>query len=129
MQHLAQVIQRLWKGSIMKNRWKIFYSSGTFSSEDGTPKDAPFWDIQDIIQWNPVAEKKYHQNGADYYIFQDGYWMGVDLIGLVDYLGYYKDECIVKIGRTIPTDKWLEIFNQAKEDDFISAKRCLVVND
>ena len=104
----------------MKNRWKIYYSNSvTFSSEDGTPRQAPFWDVQDIIQFNPIKEKKYHQNQSDYYIFQNGYWSGVDFMGLIDYLAHYDGEYIIKVGRTIATDKWLKIFNRAKEDDFI----------
>ena len=101
------------------NKWKIYYSDSTFDSTQGEPKEAPFWDVQDIIQLDLNSEKKYHQNQSDFYIFQDGFWVGVDLVGLIDYLAHYKNEIVVKAGRTIPTDKWLEIFNRAKEDSFI----------
>lgn len=104
----------------MIGRWKIYYSDGReFSNEDGSARSAPFWDVQNIIQWNQIAEKKYHQNQADWYIFRDGFWFGVDRDGLIDYLAHYRDEYIIKMGRTIPTHKWLEIFNRAKRDDFI----------
>ena len=109
-----------------ESRWKIFYSDGkTFTNIDGPARNAPFWDVQDIIQFDYISEKKYHQNHADYYIFQNGYWTGVDIIGLIDYLAHYDGEYVVRVGRTIATDKWLKIFNQAKKDDFISVGNCL----
>jgi hypothetical protein len=101
------------------NKWKIYYSDSTFSSEEGTPRDAPFWDVQDIIQFDTHMEKKYHQNHADYYTFRDGFWVGVDFVGLIDYLAHYRGEYVVKVGRTIPTKRWNEIFNTARADDFI----------
>lgn len=103
----------------MQGRWKIYYSDSTFSSEDGTPKEAPFWDVQDIIQFDMHTERKYHQNRDDWYIFRDGFFVGVDMIGLIDYLAHYEGEIIVKAGRTIPSKQWAEIFNAARKDPYI----------
>lgn len=96
--------------------WRIYYDDdNTFSNEDGNPEDAPPWGVIDIIQFNPVKQKKYHQSGADFYIYRKNYWVGVDIIGLTDYLAHEKTG-IVKFGRTIPTDKFLAIRQKADND-------------
>jgi hypothetical protein len=103
----------------MMKKWKIYYSVSTFNDEQGSPREAPFWDVQDIIQFDLHTERKYHQNGSDWYIFQNGFWVGVDMIGLIDYLAHYEGEIIVKAGRTIPSKQWQKIFDTARKDPYI----------
>ncbi len=66
--------------------WVIFYSDGsTFSSEDGSPDDAPALDIQVIAQKDETVGRKLLIH-KDYYWYMDGRWYGGELFGLYDYL-------------------------------------------
>lgn len=95
--------------------WKIFYGDGTaFSSEDGDPCDAPAWDVQIIVQVDPVSGR-YNQTGDDYYVFRDGRWCGVDEVGFVDYLAHHCPS-IVKFGRTIGNERYYEVLKAAEAD-------------
>lgn len=91
-------------------KWKIYYGDGsTFSYKQGTPQDAPPWDVQDIIQEDP-KRGLYHQHG-DFYVFREQ-WSAVDFTGLIDFLANTGGP--VKFGRTINTDRFREI--RAKSD-------------
>ncbi len=94
--------------------WKLYYDRKRqpFSSEDGTPAEAPAWGVQIAAQRNAdvgvARESRY-----DYYLYRDGEWLGVDLIGLIDHLA---DMGIVKVGRKIPRAEWKEIKDIAIAD-------------
>jgi len=98
-------------------RWKIYYGDGTvFSSTEGPPENAPPWNVQDIIQIDLYKQQKYHQCFEDYYIYKekDKAWYGVDLIGLIDFL--VNEIGLVKLGRTIPTKKFIAIRKRADRE-------------
>jgi hypothetical protein len=97
--------------------WKIFYEDGsTFSSEDGSPTDAPALGIQVIVQNDPDSGR-YNQSGSDYYVYRDGRWWGVDIFGLFDFLIHHSP---VKFGRTTDNETYLSLFHRAEDDpDFL----------
>lgn len=86
--------------SSSKIDWRIYYGDrSTFSNEDGAPQDAPAGNVQYIAYYDQDNRRKLcHQR--DYYIFdlELKVWYGVDLVGLMQYLGEpgYK---VVKFGR------------------------------
>ena len=93
---------------------KIYYNdkppySGDFLS-------APGWGVIDVIQMDDANERTYHQGGAgaDYYIKRDGKIVGVDLCGMLDHV--VNELCIVKVGRTINTKRFIEIRKTAEAD-------------
>lgn len=101
----------------MTQKWRIYYADGSqYEHLEGLPENAPPWGVVDIIQWDLRTDHRYHQTG-DFYCFEDSYWFGCDLIGLVDYLARIG-KGIVKFGRMIPTMKYNGIRKQASEDDF-----------
>jgi hypothetical protein len=90
----------------------VFYSgSRIFDSltDQGPP---PARDVQVILQHDERVGP-YFQTGADYYIYRDGRWLGVDIFGLFDFL---LDSGLVLFGRTINNDEYQAIYQQAKID-------------
>ena len=94
-----------------KLTWRIYYADG--STFEGDPHEAPPWGIIDIMQIDP-ERGPYHQTGFDYYVFRDNVWLGVDFVGLVDFL--IHEVGLVKFGRTINTQRFLEIRAGAGKD-------------
>ena len=100
--------------------WKIFYSDGsTFDSSMGDPEDVPPWDIQVIAQINEDIGR-HLSSQADYYLFIDGKWVGLDFVGLVDYLANILK--IVKVGRMIDRENFRELLEQAHNDPDLPPK-------
>lgn len=93
--------------------WRIYYGNGeTFADEDGVPSGEQARNIQAIVQ----SDKRvgWHiQHSADYYIWRDGAWLGVDIFGLFDFL---LDSGLVLFGRTIGNDEYQEVFRRAKAE-------------
>jgi hypothetical protein len=100
--------------------WKIWYGDGsTFSSKDGAPSAAPAWDVQVIVQVDPITGR-YNQTGDNYYVWRDTRWCGVDEVGFIDYLAN-EPPSIVKFGRTIGNEQHRDILRAAEADpDFPS---------
>jgi len=69
--------------------WTIVYEDGTrFSSEDGTPYDAPCFGV--LVIGQPGVDYRDLVWGEIYYIYRSdhGYWSGHDKIGLIDQLAH-----------------------------------------
>jgi hypothetical protein len=100
--------------------WRIYYGNGkTFSSLDGLPEDAPPWNVQLIIQLDEITGR-YNQTGDNFYIWIGDKWVGVDQIGLLDYLAH-ESPSIVKFGRTLSNEDYKKILKVAESDsDFPS---------
>lgn len=92
--------------------WRIYYGDG--STFEGRWEDAPTWNVVDVMQIDPITDRPYHQSGHDYYIQREGKIVGVDFIGLIDYL--INEFGVVKVGRTIDTKRFLAIRAQADKD-------------
>lgn len=101
------------------SRWVIYYGDGkTYSWLDGSPENAPFWDVQVVIEED--SDKGWRtQSGTKYYCWDDrgdGFrWWGADEVGLMDYLqrpGWKR----VLVGRTISNKRFQEIFNRARNE-------------
>ena len=66
--------------------WKLYYGNNTtFSSDDGSPEEAPARDIQ-VVSYIDTRVGKVSLKGADWYIYRDGSWFGTDEFGLLDQL-------------------------------------------
>jgi hypothetical protein len=101
--------------------WRIYYSDGsTFDSSQGSPDDAPAWDIQVIAERDGQVGRRLLSK-ADYYFYLDGCWIGVDDIGLVDYLANVFR--VIKVGRQLPARKdFREILEKAQVDPDLPPK-------
>lgn len=84
---------------------KYFYPDG-FSYEGNNP---PARGVQVIVQEDDSGP--YMTTGADYYIWREDRWVGVDIFGLFDYL---IESGLVLFGRTITNDEYREILQRAK---------------
>lgn len=129
--------------------WKIFYDDkDPFSSEDGTPEEAPPFGVQVIVMSNK-DHGRFIQARADYYVWRDHEFWGVDIGGLHDFLiekqwisyeGLTKyvwydrqwtvtdtfdmfhilaEMGVVKFGRTTDTDAFIKCYNEANSDPFL----------
>lgn len=104
-------------------RWKIYYGDGSiYSSDDGPPEDAPGTGLQVIVQLDKDHGRHIVKGGNegrrdDYYWWDfpsETWWVG-DYPGFLDYLmqpGVRK----VIFGRSIPSDRFAEIYKTAVHD-------------
>jgi len=90
--------------------WRIYYGNGTtWDGEGPGPIGDQARGVQAILQHHP--EIGWHiANGSDYYVWQDGRWLGVDLFGLFDFL---LDTGLVLFGRTVTRDQYHAIIDAA----------------
>lgn len=97
--------------------WRIYYDDGTiFDSEMGTPEQAPAFGIQVIAYRGERSTAWGRQSlvkGPDFYVYDDGEWLGLDMIGLLDWLAC---KGVVKIGRLLPRLKYEAIVKRAQDD-------------
>jgi hypothetical protein len=103
--------------------WCIYYGDGSeYTSDSGSPYDAPALDIQAIIirDDNPANSRGRGLVARfDYYwwVPAKGEWFGGDLFGLFDYLTYEAGPKRVLFGRTMATKEHNEIVQRAVDDD------------
>ena len=106
--------------------WCIYYADG--STRSNKDKNTPIVGrgVQAIVQkhsqvgWHVV-------NGGDYYIQTDfGGWVAVDRFGLYDYL---LDTGLVLFGRTISTEEYQKIFQQALSDADMGRKGGFAIDE
>lgn len=96
--------------------WKVFYGDGsTFSSDDGSPAEAPAANVQAIAQVADIGIGRRTCSRYDFYWFDRGEWHGSDLFGLFDYL-MRESPSIVKFGRVLPRLEFEAILNRAVTD-------------
>lgn len=102
--------------------WRIYYGDmKTYSNEDGSPKDAPPWNVQAIVQKH-IESGRYITSHYDYYVYRDDRWFGVDVAGIVDYLqelgllrvGSSGQKIIFMNGETVPVDAFDIVLYLAK---------------
>lgn len=66
--------------------WKVYYGNDTtFSSKQGSPSDAPVWNVQTIVQPH-IEAGRFILPPYDYYIWNNNRWWGVDAAGLSSWL-------------------------------------------
>jgi hypothetical protein len=91
--------------------YRIFYSDQSVYN-DGEGDNPPSRDVQVILQYDS-ERGPYFQSGADFYVWREDRWQGVDHFGLYDYL---LDSGLVLFGRTITNAEYSKIYQQAKGD-------------
>ena len=95
--------------------WRVYYGDGsTFSSEDGKPEDAPCGGVI-CVAWYDEDKRRHLAHGQDYYINDQGRWMGVDASGFWQYMGSPGAK-IVKLGRMIGDLKFRSVMAHAMND-------------
>ena len=106
--------------------WRIYYGDGaTYSSDDGSPLEAPPMNVQAIAEQDPdVGRSIWH--GKDFYLWRDGIWHGVDWFGVLDHL---MEMGLLKTGRTISTDEFRAIYQQAVNDPEFPPKSALATHE
>ena len=97
-------------------KWKIFYSTSTYSDEDGPPELAPKRDVQAIAVANKVTGRRIERT-TDFYVWvpERGGWRGVDQFGLYDYL-IGPGTKIVLFGRTLSDEEYGEVWKLVAHD-------------
>jgi hypothetical protein len=99
-------------------RWLIYYADGsTFSSEGGTPAEAPRDFVQVIMQDDPFRQQRDIISGAgtvyQYFCWHGDRWIIHDDSGLRQYNQLFGDKAIVLNGFYIEDDKFWEIHGRA----------------
>ena len=94
--------------------WRIYYDNGEFSSEDGSPRDAPRTGVVAIIQSDEwVGYQIVH--AQDYYYYEPGIggWFCSDLIGAHDHLVRCR-EPLVLFGRMIDAKEYRALLDRIR---------------
>ncbi len=95
--------------------WKIYYGDGsTFSSDQGSPQDAPSWNIEIILEATH-KEGVIRLSGKDYYWFDPDLdqWSAGDFMGMMDYV---LRDSTVKVARSMKTCDFEQLFMRAVAD-------------
>ena len=94
--------------------WRVYYDGGgVFSSDEGTPSDAPAWGVLVVLDSEPEREYQNPIHSKDYYLYVDGGWVGVDFTGLLDRLTQMG---LVKVGRTVHEAEFMRAVERAIRD-------------
>lgn len=97
-------------------KWRVYYDNGSFDSTQGEPNEAPAYGVICVVQPDNSVGRVIVQRW-DYYVYRQGEWYGHHLDGLLYELMYHADEIeAVKAGRTIETNLYLSILDQANKD-------------
>lgn len=100
-------------------RWRIYYGDDTvFSSDDGTPFDAPTLNIQVIAQEDPDATGGrilIHGHNV-YFWLDDGGWHGADRWGVDQYLFTQGIPKYLVFGTTMNTKAFMRIRDRASRE-------------
>ena len=95
--------------------WSIFYEDGEFSSDDGSPWDAPRQGVQIIAQCDEwVGYKLAHGSDYFYYESERGGFAGCDLFGCYDHL-IRADKPLVLFGRMMSDEAFKAFFARVKK--------------
>lgn len=103
--------------------WVVFYEHGaSYSNLDGEPQYAPPLGVVCIRQADPDVGNILIRP-ADFYGYHlDGTgWHGHDFAGLIDYI-YQSGFLILKLGRTIQTDVFIQTVNESAHDPRLPRK-------
>ena len=98
-------------------KWVIYYTNGDkFTSDDGSPWDAPRRSIQAIVSSNPEVGFDW-AHGSDYFYYEEetGGWHSADMFTLWDHLVRAKYPC-PGFGRMMSDVDWKDMWQRARED-------------
>ncbi len=102
---------------IQGEKWVVYYTNGDqFTSEDGTPWDAPRRSIQAIASSSPEVGF-YWIYGSDYFYYEEesGGWQKADTFTLWDHLVRAKYPC-PGFGRMLSDQGWRDMWKRIRED-------------
>lgn len=97
--------------------WIIYYDTAdTFSSEDGSPDNAPKDGVQ-VVAVRDVGVGKILWHSYDHYCWhKEGCWLPHTEIGMRFYLSKDDEPKVVLNGYWIPHKRWADIYNFAVDD-------------
>ena len=106
--------------------WIIFYDDDTtFSSDDGSPGEAPAVGVLVLIQENANGNWVLYEK-RDYYCWNwraKNEWVATDGKGMHDYLFHHDDWRMVLYGRWVSDRKYQDVLEKATEYWKSHAKR------
>lgn len=98
-------------------QWVIWYSDGSsFSSDDGTPADAPRLYVQ-CIAVADISCGNYVLAEQNFYCWHDDQWVPHDQTGLFQYLAAPGSEKIVLFGYWIDRGRYASMRVKAQDDE------------
>jgi hypothetical protein len=96
--------------------WRVYYDDGScFTSQEGTPFDAPRRGVQIIVQEKDGGHELVW--GRDHFYFEpkSGGWCTSDLFGALDHLMRAERQCLL-FGRWLNDDEFRELHRRVRED-------------
>jgi hypothetical protein len=96
--------------------WRVYTSSGVFTSGERTPWTVPRQDVQVIVQSHPENDYEI-VHSKDYYYWEParGNWQGSDIFGMYDHL-IRAEKPLVLFGRMLSDPDWRALFERVKLD-------------
>lgn len=98
--------------------WRVYFGDGaTFSSDDGSPYDAPRLNVMCVVgpdKWTgryTVSDKD-----AYWWVPAHGRWYGGDRRGEWDYLAFHPGPCVVIYGRAVSDEQYNLVIAAAETD-------------
>jgi len=95
--------------------WRIYYEREVFTSEDGSPFDAPRVGVQVIVQEKDGDYTLIH--GRDHFYWEEdrGGWMTTEIFGAIDHLMRAKRQCLL-FGRQLSDEDWRKVHERVRNE-------------
>ena len=99
-------------------KWRVYYGDGsTYSDLDGEAWDAPTQDVQILVRPSNKGSRGFRaMHAKDAYVWKNGEWCGVDVMGLWDYLLNTRGPTKVIFGRWASDDTFDAIYKRATKE-------------
>lgn len=102
-------------GSSPTKWWRIYYESSIFSSDDGSPFEAPRTGVQFIVQEKDGDYTIVHARDHYYWEPERGGWCSSDIFGAIDHLMRAKRQCLL-FGRQMSDEDYREVHRRVLND-------------
>ena len=110
-----------YKGLQCVSLWRIYYADGAmYSTEDGSPFDAPALGVQAIAQEDREVGRTLLSR-HEFYWWTGSEWFGGDIFGLWDYLASPGPKRVA-FGRSMTTPEYQAIMRKATDDPYLPRK-------
>ena len=93
--------------------FRVYYSDG--STYEGAVESTPIFEVLMIVERDADHGRRLVSNG-DYYIYDDGKWLAVDFVGMLQYMARPSMEKRFLVGVMVHSEKWNNVVRRARSD-------------
>ena len=92
---------------------RVYYGDG--STYDGSVENTPIFEVLLIVE-RDKDHGRIIVSGGDYYIYDDGRWLAVDFVSMLQYMARPGMEKRFLVGVMVHSEKWNDAVRRARSD-------------